>query len=227
MDIWPVPGTLVPQRGGGNTPLLLQHHQFMEHQAIIYENILAGDIRKIYCGNIQMRRYMTMMLAESNGLAAARANNLLQCQRLKVLGYYFIIQQCAPLNITVGMKMTRCGHEPVYKNSTIEKDGFSLHLFQSCFWKDDTVSLQGKAYRWIREKWTEIFPMVHLATLHLAQRFLDIEDEEARYVSPVSNPFERAEYEQTNSFNEIIIPIQETNSNSLSAILVNEHEESR
>jgi hypothetical protein len=69
--------------------------------------------------------------------------------------------------------------------------------------------------------------MVHLATLHLAQRFLDIEDEEARYVSPVSNPFERAEYEQTNSFNEIIIPIHETNSNSLSAILVNEHEESR
>ena len=69
--------------------------------------------------------------------------------------------------------------------------------------------------------------MVHMATLHLAQRFSDIEDEEARYVSPVSNPFERAEYEQTNSFNEIIIPIQETNSNSLSAILVNEHEESR
>ncbi len=54
------PGTLVPQRRGGNTPLLLQHHQFMEHQAIIHENILAGDIRKIYCVNIQMRKYMTI-----------------------------------------------------------------------------------------------------------------------------------------------------------------------
>jgi hypothetical protein len=94
------------------------------------------------------------------------------------------------------MKMTRCGHEPIYKNFTIGKDGFSLHPFQSYFWKDDTISLQGKAYRWIGEKWTEIFPTVHLATLHLAQRFSDIEDDEARYISPVSNPFERAEYEK-------------------------------
>ena len=136
-----------------------------------------------------------MLLAESNGLAAARANDLPQCQRLKVLGDYFIIQQCARMNITVGMRMTRCVHEPVYKNFTIGRDGFFLHPFQNCFWKDDTVSLQGKANRLIGEKWTEIFPTVHLATLHLAQRFLDIEDEEARYVSPVSNPFERAEYE--------------------------------
>ena len=123
--------------------------------------------------------------------------------------------------------MTRCGHEPIYKNFTIGKDGFSLHPFQSCFWKDDTISLQGKAYRWIGEKWTEIFPTVHLATLHLAQRFSDIEDDEAQYISPASNPFERAEYEQTNSVNEIINAIHETNSNSLSAIIINEHEESR
>jgi hypothetical protein len=92
----------------------------MEHQAIIHENILAGDIRKIYCGNLQMRKYMTMLLAESNGLA--RAHQLPQCQRLKVFGDYFIIQRCAPKNITVGMKMTRCGHEPIYKIFTIGKD---------------------------------------------------------------------------------------------------------
>ena len=66
-------------------------------------------------------------------------------------------QQCASLNITVGMKITRCGHEPIYKNFTIGKDGFSLHPFQRCFWKDDTISLHGKTYRWIGEKWTKIF----------------------------------------------------------------------
>ncbi len=67
-----------------------------------------------------MRKYMTMLLAESNGLA--RAHQLPQCQRLKVFGDYFIIQRCAPKNITVGMKMTRCGHEPIYKIFTIGKD---------------------------------------------------------------------------------------------------------
>jgi hypothetical protein len=221
------PSTAALKRHSGKSPLLIQHHQFMEHQAVVNENILASEIQSIYCGNLQMRKHLTMLLAESNGLAAARANNLPQCQRLKVLGGYFIIQQCAPINITVGMKMTRCGHEPIYKNFTIGKDGFSLHPFQSCFWKDDTISLQGKAYRWIGEKWTEIFPTVHLATLHLAQRFSDIVDDEAQYISPASNPFERAEYEQTNSVNEIINAIHETNSNSLSAIIINEHEESR
>jgi hypothetical protein len=64
-------------------------------------------------------------------------------------------------------------------------------------------------------------------TLNLAQRFSDIEDDEVRYISPVSNPFERAEYEQTNSVNEIINAIHETNSNCLSAIIINEHKESR
>jgi hypothetical protein len=47
----------------------------MEHQAVVNENILATEIQRIYCGNLQMRKYMTIMLAESNGLAVARANN--------------------------------------------------------------------------------------------------------------------------------------------------------
>ncbi len=77
---------------------------------------------------------------------------------VKVIGEYFMIQQCTSLNITVGIKMTRCGHEPIYKNFTIGKDGFSLHPFQSCFWKDDTISLQGKAYRWIEKNGRKFFP---------------------------------------------------------------------
>ncbi len=76
-----------------------------------------------------------MLLAEYNGLAAARANHLPQYQRLKVLGDYFIIQQCASRNITVGMKMTRCGHEPIYKNFPIGKDGFFYTHFKAVFGK--------------------------------------------------------------------------------------------
>ena len=100
-------------------------------------------------------------------------------------------------------------------------------ILQNCFWKDDTISLNGKAYRWIGEKWQEIFPTVHLVTLHLARKFSDLEDNEARYAIPISDPFERAEYEQANSVNEIINAIHESNSPNLSAILVNEHKESR
>ncbi len=99
------PNTSALKRHSGKSPFLIQHHQFMEHQAVVNENILAAEIQSIYCGNLQMRKHLTMLLAESNGLAAARANNLPQCQRLKVLGDYFMIQQCASLNITVGIKI--------------------------------------------------------------------------------------------------------------------------
>jgi hypothetical protein len=75
------PSTSALKRHSGKSPLLIQHHQFMEHQAVVNENILAAEIQSIYCGNLQMRKHLTMLLAESNGLAAARANNLPQCQR--------------------------------------------------------------------------------------------------------------------------------------------------
>ena len=137
---WVFARTNIPVKSSSESkPLLLQHHQFMEHQAIVNKNILAKEIIKIYCGSLQVRKFTTMLLAESNEILAACANNLPQCQRLKVLGEYFIIQKYTPKNITVGMKITRCGHEPFYNNFTIGKHGFLLHPFQNCFWKDDTI----------------------------------------------------------------------------------------
>ncbi len=88
-------------------PLLLQHHQYMEHQAIVSENVLEKEIKKIYCGNLQVRRHTLMLLAEQNGLLAARANNLLMCQRLKMYGDYFLVQQCKFENILVGMEKNK------------------------------------------------------------------------------------------------------------------------
>jgi hypothetical protein len=37
-----------------------------------------------------------------------------------------MVQQCTAVNISVGMKETRCGPEPIYKEFTVGKDGFSL-----------------------------------------------------------------------------------------------------
>jgi hypothetical protein len=58
--IFGTPSTYVPQKGGGSAPLLIQHHQFMEHQAVVHDNILAENIRKMYCGNLQMRKHLKM-----------------------------------------------------------------------------------------------------------------------------------------------------------------------
>ena len=78
------PGTYVPQKGGGIAPLLIQHHQFMEHQAVVHDNILARNIRKMYCSNLQVRKYMTMLLAESNGLFPTRSKGLNMNKRTRL-----------------------------------------------------------------------------------------------------------------------------------------------
>ena len=148
-------------------PLLLRHHQFIEDQSVINENVIENELKRIYCNNLQSARYTTTLIAESSGLLAARANNLPLCHRLKPLGDYFLIQKCISMEIRVEAKQTRCGFEPYYENQTIGRDGFSLHPFSECFWEDGIVNLNGKTYRWKQEtrEWIFVETTHHQETL--------------------------------------------------------------
>ncbi len=225
--IFGLPEIPTKRRMDDSQPLLLQHHQYMERQATVHENVLEKEIKKVYCGNLQVRKYTTMLLAEQNGLLAARANKLPMCQRLKMYGEYFIVQQCTPVNISVGMKQTKCGPEPSYKNFTVGKDGFSLHPFEECFWPNNLVNLNGKPHMWKDGEWSVMQPSIHLSTLRLTSKFEELEDNEAQYLINSHDISTRPEYESINSVNEIVSRIHESNSKSLSVILVNEHEDSR
>jgi hypothetical protein len=72
-----------------------------------------------------------------------------------------------------------------------------------------------------------IQPTAHLSTLKLTSKFTELEDNEAQYMLNSHDIFERSEYEKINAVNEIVNKISESNTRSLSAILVNEKEESR
>ena len=202
-------------------PLLPQHHQFVEDQATQRENIIENEVKEVYCNNLQVRRYTTSLLAETNGLAAAMANNLPLCNRLKPSGKNFIIQKCAARNITVSAKKTSCGFEPIYENKTIGRDGWSLHPFKSCFWKDGLVNLNGNTYRWTNGKWEEVQPTHHLSTLRLTSKFVELDDNENQYLIPHHGAHRTAEYEQLNTMNELATRIHETNADSLSPLLIN------
>jgi hypothetical protein len=223
-----------PQHQTTNTeeedqPLLAQHHQFVEDEAVERANILEREIKQVYCGNLQVRRYTTLMLAESNGLLAAMANNLPLCHRLKPNGKHLIVQRCTTRNITVTARETKCGHEPEYKNFTIGRDGYSLHPFQECFWKDGIVNLNGKSYIWNREtsKWSLEIPSYHLSTIKLTQQFKELEDNEYKYTFKHHKAFEDREFEQLNVMNELVTRIREENADSLSSLVLNTRAESR
>ena len=212
-----------------NQPLLAQHHQFVEDSAVDRSNILEQEIKKVYCGNLQVRRYTTLMLAESNGLWAAMANNLPLCHRLKPNGKHLIVQKCTAQNISVKAKETKCGFEPLYLNQTIGRDGYSLHPFQECFWKDGIVNLNGKSYIWnrISQEWKLELPSYHLSTLKLTQKFKELEDNEYQYTFKHHKAYQDREYEQLNVMNELVTRIREENADSLSSLVLNTKAESR
>lgn len=212
-----------------NQPLLAQHHQFVEDKAVERANVLESEIKQIYCGNLQVRRYTTLMLAESNGLLAAMANNLPLCHRLKPNGKHLIVQKCITKNITITATQTKCGYEPQYQNFTIGRDGFSLHPFQECFWKDRIVNLNGQSYVWnnITQDWILEIPTYHLSTIKLTSKFNELADNEFQYTARHHKAYESSEYEQLNVMNELVTRIREENADSISSLVLNKKAESR
>ncbi|EFX65165.1 hypothetical protein DAPPUDRAFT_117510 [Daphnia pulex] len=212
-----------------NGPLLAQHHQYIEDKTLERENALLKEIKEVYWGNLQLRRYTTQLLAENNGLLAAMANNLPLCSRLKPNGMNLIMQQCKAMNITIRGEKTKCGYEPRFDIYTIGRDGYSLHPFQECFWKDQIVNLNGQSYSWNStfENYTLIYPTYHLATINLQEKFQEINDNELEYQLLQHKAYETSEFEQQNVLNELITRIHEEDGNSISELTLNKHAESR
>jgi hypothetical protein len=70
--------------------LLAQHHAYLEGINNEQNDPLLQEIKKVYCDNLQMRRYTTILLAESSELMAAEAVGLPRCHRLKPNGQNLI-----------------------------------------------------------------------------------------------------------------------------------------
>jgi hypothetical protein len=116
--------------------LYASHHIFMEDQAIERENVLAKEIRQIYCQVKRLRKFQALLLAQSSGIAAAKALNVKdQCSHLQATGENLLLQQCQPKSVTFTAVKTNCGFEPFVNGSTIAKDGYSLVPFQQCYWQ--------------------------------------------------------------------------------------------
>ncbi len=226
---WTFEPDRMPKTKEENGPLLAQHHQYIEDKTLERENALLQEIKEIYCGNLQLRKYTTQLLAENNGLLAALANNLPLCSRLKPNGVHLIVQQCKEMNVTIRGQKTKCGYEPQFDIYTIGRDGYSLHPFQECFWKDQIINLNGQSYSWNStfENYTLVYPTYHLATINLQEKFPDIDDNELEYQFMQHKAYETSEFEQQNVLNELITRRHEENGESVSELMLNKHAESR
>ncbi len=203
--------------------LLLQHHQFIEDKSVERDNAISNEIKEIYCSNMAIRRYLTSMLANQNGLRAARSLNLGECQRVKPIGEMLLIQQCETREMEIEARTTKCGIEPYVNGSkTVGADGYSMIPFQECLWPNNMANLNGKVYTHNGTDWIEKRPTLQIGTLRLIEKFKDIKDRESTLIPEHHPSFNQREIEQINLMNEMASKMLQTNSDSLSSIIVND-----
>lgn len=134
---------------------------------------------------------------------SSKSYKLPTCYRLISIGDYFFEQKCMELNITVGGKQTACGYEPFFEKSNNRK----IRIFNSpfwpfheYFWKYGIVNLNGKTFKWNKEKndWTSIQPTFYQSTLHLAIKFNEINENHVNYQLNHHEFYQKQEYEKVN-----------------------------
>lgn len=207
-----------------NATLLMQHHQFIEDSSLDRANAILAEIKKIYCGNLAVRKYTTFLLASQSGILAAQSLKLPVCSKVKPFGLNFLVQQCAVKNVTVLPRASKCGIEPVInENFTIAADGFSLHPFppDGCYWSSNLFNFNGKTFYYNDTDWVEKLPTRHLSTLRLVEKFNVVPDDEIRYLPGHHEVHTKSEFDLLNIATELASSIMVSNDKPLSNLILN------
>lgn len=205
--------------------LLNQHRLYLDHQITNRENLLAEEIKQLYCKINDLDKRNIFLLAQANGLLAARALKQKTCDRIQSNGMTLVLQTCAEQKIVVSARETPCGYQPLYvdhnnKSFTIGKDGWSLIPFKDCFSIGPFVNLNGETFSFTDGNWKKQQPNIHLQRLKLVDMFkenpiIDLDLTLAHHKSYDTNTME-----QVNVMADLISTMQENHGNSISDIVL-------
>ena len=105
-------------------------------------------------------------------------------------------------------------------------DGWSIHPFSNCFWQSHLININGKPYKWIHNNsngdWVEQKPNLHSTNLELIAEFDEFPLNDFDFTLSAHPAHETIDLEQLNVLNDLMGRIQETNSNSFSAVVQTE-----
>ena len=196
--------------------ILVEHHQFIEGRAIERENLLAKEIRNIYCQLQKVKFSHITSLAQSNGFLAANALEMPLCRRIQASGKSLLVQRCKPMVVYVKASESFCGFAPTFQfnnvSYTIGLDGYSMHRFNNeknkCFWRNGIVNLNDKTYAWTNnDGWKEVKPNIWSDNVEIVKEFNETVDNEFQYMI-VDHPSNTNEImEQLNMLNDVLSDI--------------------
>ncbi|KAK4013288.1 hypothetical protein OUZ56_025522 [Daphnia magna] len=207
------------------------HEQYKISIETEHENKLAKEIRDVYCQLSTIKKTQAVILAQSNGILAASALGLPICTRLQGFGQAMTLQKYETKRIFISAKESKCGFQPFFtyedKNCTIGVDGWSIHPYSDCFWKTNL----GFHHTWEHNStdgdWVKQKASIHMPNLDLITEFEELHLNDFDY-SLKSHPAHKTmEMEQLNILNNLVELMQESNSKSVSDIVMSEKQDNQ
>ncbi|KAK4045790.1 hypothetical protein OUZ56_033780 [Daphnia magna] len=211
------------------------HEQYKISIETEHENKLAKEICDVYCQLSKIKKTQAVILAQSNGILAASALGLPICTRLQGFGQAMTLQQCETKRIFISAKESKCGFQPFFtyedKNCTIGVDGWSIHPYSDCFWKTHLVNLNGFHHTWEHNstdgEWVKQKASIHMPNLDLITEFKELHLNDFDYSLKSHPTHETMEMEQLNILNDLVGLMQESNSKSVSDIVMSEKQDNQ
>ncbi|KAK4017537.1 hypothetical protein OUZ56_032949 [Daphnia magna] len=209
------------------------HEQYKISIETEHENKLAKEIHDVYCQLSTIKKTQAVILAQSNGILAASALGLPICTRLQGFGQAMTLQQCETKRIFISAKESKCGFQPFFtyedKNCTIGVDGWSIHPYSDCFRKTHLVNLNGFHHTWEHNstdgEWVKQKASIHMPNLDLITEFEELHLNDFDYSLKSHPAHETMEMEQLNILNDLVGLMQESNSKSISDIVMLEKQD--
>ena len=194
-----------------NDRVLAEHHMYIEGRATERENILAKEIRNVFCTFEKLKASHVIVLAQLNGFLAAEALEMPVCNRIQGNGRSLIVQKCKPRKVDIVAVQSQCGtYEPIFvmSNDTyvVGLDGFSIVKFNNgtCFWKNGVVDLNNQNYVFINNSWEKANSNIWKENVELVEGFNETIDNEFDFMIVEHVGTKSDVYEQLNVLNEMV-----------------------
>ena len=204
--------------------LMQQQAQFLGGRLVEQENVLADEIRHMYCSVTRLRRHQAILMSQFDGLLTARALGLNMCDRVTGTGESLVLQTCSTIEVELETIISICGPQPVVHINNVtyslSLNGFSLVPYFDCLYQDQFISINGKPYTFLNGNWSLVDPIAHINEIKLIQQFDEIMLKELDLANHYPYLYDYRNLDRLTFFADLIGRAQKFDNKSMGDILI-------
>ena len=173
---------LKTQKGENYSINVQAHTQYNNNVNILNDNTLADDLRIMQCKIKQLLKNEVILTSQVNPVLAAERMGFNDCHQIIGRGTLVRLVQCEMRKLNFTAEKTHCGWQPKAGDKTISTDGWNLAEYHPCYWTEEMVNFNGKAFRYDGNDWIRITPNIDISVGRLIQTFNFTIDNSAKWL---------------------------------------------